>query len=124
LCSYNNETQQQQTKEKYKMEKACRHDYPNVTDGQWATIISQPHRNLHDVVTGYTAVKEELKRSADRINDGEESVNLLPSGSWYRYVCDNGTGHELVVEDIDDILHNGNHDLGIEEELYAIYFDG
>ena len=106
------------------MEKAYRKDHPNVTDEQWEAIISQNHHNLYEVVTGYTAAKEELKRSADRINDGEESVNLLPSGSWYRYVCDNGTGHELVVEDIDDILHNGNHDLGIEEELFAIYFNG
>jgi hypothetical protein len=106
------------------MEQACRHDYPNVTDEQWETIISQNHHYLHDVVTGYEAVKEQLKRCADHINEMEESINLLPSGDWFHYVCDNGTGHELCVEDIDGILHKGNHDWGIEEELYAIYCDG
>jgi len=106
------------------MEKAYREDYPEVTDEQWEAIISQPHHNLYSVVRGYEAAKKEIKRSAEHISECEESINLLPN-SWRDYACDNGTGHELVLEYIDDKVHEfGDHDIGSEEQIFAIYFNG
>ena len=106
------------------MEKAYREDHPEVTDEQWEAIISQPHHNLYSVVRGYEAAEKEIQRSAEHINECEESINLLPT-SWRDYACDNGTGHELVAECIDDKIHEfGDHDLGLEEQIFAIYFNG
>ena len=105
------------------MESAYREDYPDVTDEQWEAIISQPHHNLYNVVRGYEVAKQEIKRSAVHISELEESINLLPH-SWRSYICDNGTGHELWAENIDDHVHGWDLDLGLEEQLFAIYFDG
>ena len=105
------------------MEKAYRNHYINVTDEQWEAIISQPHHNLYAVVRGYEAAKQEIKRSAEHISELEESINLLPH-SWRNYGCDNGTGHELVAEYIDDAVHGWDHDISEEELIFAIYFNG
>jgi len=105
------------------MESAYREDYPDVTDEQWEAIISQPHSNLYNVVRGYEVAKQEIKRSAKHISELEESINLLPH-SWRSYICDNGTGHELWAEYIDDEAYGWDHDIAPEEQLFAIYFDG
>lgn len=106
------------------MEKAYREDHPDITDKQWEAIISQPHHSLYSVVRGWSAAEREVKRSAEHISELEESINLLPDG-WMYYGCDNGTGHELVVENIDDKAHEfGDHDTAPEEQLFAIYFNG